>query len=125
MRAVETEAGTTEIETMSDNEINEAIAKECGWVCEDISSDSNPEDRACWSNSKTGEVQRRCPDYVNDLNLMAQAEDAVFGERDIYHEALTEVVERDNDPLPVSECRGTYRATARQRAEAFLNVKQI
>ena len=110
---------------MTDNAINEAIAKQCGWEFEGATSDSNPEDRSCWVNVKTGLVQRHCPDFTNDLNLMAQAEDAAFGERDIYHEALADVVERDNDSLPASECRGTYRASARQRAEAFLKLLNI
>ena len=110
---------------MTNQEINEAIAKECGWVFEGISSDSNPEDRPCWHNVKTRLVQRHCPDFVNDLNVSAQFEQSLFPVHvhqlsgpdrwKEYRETL--------DMICVGHAGGSILATARQRAEAFLRMK--
>ena len=65
------------------------------------------------------------PNYTGDLNACAQFEDALDymnGERSQYLAHLTRIVAQYNDDKPSSKCRGTHRATAAQRAEAFLRT---
>lgn len=87
---------------MTDYQINVAIARACECQC--------------------------VPNYCYDLNAMHEVEnglDYFDGTRGRYLGELTTIVAKANDELPPSKCRGTYRATARQRAEAFLRVKGL
>lgn len=99
---------------MSDQEINEAIAKATGWVCSE---------RGWWSHPTlpdNGGAEPFPPDYCIDLNAMHEAEKVLslgkgynqlkgFG---LYKTALAEVCDEQH---PID-------ATARQRAEAFLRT---
>ena len=111
---------------MTNQEINEAIAKECGWEFVDIAADSNPEDRPYWHHvAGFLRVQRHCPDFSNDLNVSAQFEQSLFPVHvhqlsgpdrwKEYRETL--------DMICVGHAGGSILATARQRAEAFLRMK--
>lgn len=89
---------------MSDEEINKAIAEICG-IC-------NSDEHGLLYKTNTGWV-RDCPDFCNDLNAMHEAE-AVLTERQFlsYAFALNDI---DGSLWGI-------RATARQRAEAFLRT---
>jgi hypothetical protein len=92
---------------MTDKQINIAIAKACGWKY--VNNETHAPDGSFWW-SKELEI----PDYCNDLNAMHEAE-KVFGEvysikSHEYEDWLQSIIEHDQ----------TWRATARQRAEAFL-----
>lgn len=105
---------------MTDNEINIAIAKACGW----------------WGIEQEGMMRpplstseyKMVPDYCHDLNAMHEVEnglDYFDGTRGDYLAALTTIVAKANDEVPPSKSRGIHRATARQRAQAFLRVKGL
>ena len=90
---------------MTDEQINIAIAEACGWK-------KLSEYNGAWGR----DLQRTylLPDYCNDLNAMHEAE-KVLGEiysikSHEYEDWLQSIIEHDQ----------TWRATARQRAEAFL-----
>lgn len=111
---------------MTDKEMNIAMAEACGarWRCVNAAShrqmsfddgkplavirDTTPEDIKFYA--------KKLPDYLHDLNAMYDAEEIFYGksgtfrgsEQTIIYERL---LARLNSPL---------RATARQRAEAFL-----
>jgi hypothetical protein len=90
---------------MSKEQINIAIAQACGWK-------KLSEYNGAWGR----DLQRTylLPDYCNDLNAMHEAE-KVLGEiysikSCEYDDWLQSIIEHDQK----------WRATARQRAEAFL-----
>lgn len=112
---------------MTNEEIRIAVAEEMGWqdvtVCHD-----------CVIGLPPGFTEDQCPegadefvpDYPNSLDACAEFEDSLTyakNERARYHDALNRICARDNEKLPPSQCRGTYRATARQRCEAFLRMR--
>jgi hypothetical protein len=74
---------------LTNEQINIAIAKSCGWDLLDI------------------------PDYCNDLNAMHEAENSIPHPSYFYQSNLTELCGGENR---------IYRATASQRAEAFLRT---
>lgn len=84
---------------MTDQEINVAIAEECGWLAAPNADGDLTEAHLTrtWVEwlGPNGEHESEPPDYVNDLNAM--------------HEALAS--------LPLEST-----STARQRAEAFLRT---
>lgn len=106
---------------MTDNEINIAIAKACGW----------------WGIEQEGMMRpplntseyKMVPDYCHDLNAMAQAEIAFDQDKAHgwhYWRELAEVVGADDEEVETWErYRLLLKATARQRAEAFLRVKGL
>ncbi len=86
---------------MNDNEINIAIAEACGW---------RPDKRGLGWLSPHGYYAPE-PDYLTDLNAMHSAEETLNSEQlDEYHVQL------------IMKTYRIYRATARQRAEAFLRT---
>lgn len=101
---------------MTNDQINRAIAEACGWT--DI-HDSGP-----WHNHKLwgyppelpgqgGNAYKYMPDYCTDLNAMHEAEDFFRGNEFLrYAEMLDSIIGSLNG----------IRATARERAEAFLRV---
>lgn len=92
---------------MTDTQINAAIAEACGWTVElshlqsgiDVVRDGN---------------RRPLPNYSTDLNAMHEAENYLAGKQFETYASL----------LGTSESGSLFgiRATARQRAEAFLRV---
>ena len=87
---------------MTNHKINVAIAEACGWT---------PDNRGLGWLSPHGYYAPE-PDYCSDLNAMHEAEKVLttFDEWDIYCVHL-------GDTQP-----SCAKATARQRAEAFLRV---
>jgi hypothetical protein len=83
---------------MTDEQINAAIAKACGWTCPSC------DDPACSSALR--------PNYCNDLNAMHEAE-ATLTEDQLWR--MAREIERNDE-------QWYFRATARQRAEAFLRT---
>lgn len=109
-----------------------AIAEACGWVrgsWAEYASTGLTDNKVKsgrvwtqngWSNSNTGEARDELPDYLNDLNAMNEAE-----------ETLDVNVESPNSPRyeysrilygMVPDKQQPFRATAAQRAEAFLRT---
>ena len=88
---------------MTDNQINKSIAEACGWV---------PDcDRGiCWD--QYGNAIITPPNYCNDLNAMHAAE-ATLTEDQLWR--MAREIERNDEEW-------YFRATARQRAEAFLRT---
>lgn len=108
------------------------IAEACGWVWVPWGGSPNftPIDiqklnAFAWDHPTHGRVsgpgssERQLPDYLNDLNAMAKAEDALKGLTDFpeYVRILALVCD-----CPLWAC---VSSTAAQRAEAFLRVKGL
>lgn len=92
---------------MTDDQINQAIAKACGIV------------------GKSGEIYKtpegwtvNCPEYCSDLNAMHEAEKTIFPYyATVYSNKLAKVTGAE-----MSDDTDYFCATARQRAEAFLRT---
>jgi hypothetical protein len=91
---------------MTDEQINAAIAKACGWTCPSC------DDPACSSALR--------PNYCTDLNAMHEAEKVLKG----YEQIATYVwhLENRSGDWSTDEHLMATHATARQRAEAFLRT---
>lgn len=91
---------------MSDQEINIAIAEACGWKFDDSME--------MWlSPNDIHFFPWQLPNYCNDLNAMHEAEEHLRGHQfQRYAEMLDDII----------GSLGGIRATARQRAEAFLRT---
>jgi len=96
-----------------------AIAEACGWT--DIhyapEGDLRPSPKP-WGKPTGISYSSPLPDYLNDLNAMAQAEQTLVGAQR-WHYADLLAAQGDSD------ASGYYRAataTAAQRAEAFLRT---
>jgi len=105
---------------MTDEQINAAIAKVCGWKLQ--GSQEHQEATKEWQFGHTfaidpsGKLVSRnaIPDYGNDLNAMHEAEKVLTRpQTDEYVTTLCLEVQ----PIP-----SLYNATACQRAEAFLRT---
>ena len=95
---------------MTDEQINAAIARACGWKSKE-ETNGVP---WLWRRTKsdgTIESSMEPPDYWNDLNAMHEAE-ATLSPHDLWTLAYN---------LPHQGALN-FRATARQRAEAFLRT---
>ena len=92
---------------MTDENINAAIAKACGWS--DIIE--HPEFGLMGVNLKTHGCRTGIEDYCNDLNAMHQAEETL-PDGELW-------TMKYNLPLQGGL---EFRSTARQRAEAFLQT---
>jgi predicted RNA-binding Zn-ribbon protein involved in translation (DUF1610 family) len=117
---------------MTDEQINDAIAKACGWT-QHIVSKEDPftcvncgasYSRSIWREweipyqwcEKDGKDRK--PDYANDLNAMHEAENlCIVGQHDMeYREALGDIC---------GQYQIIWHATSRQRAEAFLKTLNL
>lgn len=100
---------------MTDEQINVAIATHCGWT--DIRDD-------VWHGANMGVdehgLRSQIPSYCDDLNAMHEAE-KVLSPRDegMYFLTLKQLV---GDLIWYRDTCRNYRATARERAEAFLKT---
>jgi len=90
---------------MSDQEINEAIAEACG-------RERNP-DGGWYPDNGLRVGTQAIPDYCTDLNAMHEAEDELSGNQYMVYALMLDAVEGSLFGI---------RATARQRAEAFLKT---
>lgn len=103
-----------------------AIAEACGWK-KDERGWITPSGRRAEHNEMLDVsyrvVQHDCPDYLNDLNAMHEAEMVLTAlEWPAYRIALTKIC----TSYALVEWQGTaISATAAQRAEAFLRVKGL
>lgn len=80
-----------------------AIAKACG---------INPD----WYRTSEGDINiSPLPDYLNDLNAMRKAEDLIYSDANLACEYSRIICHSEDIPSPI-------RATASQRAEAFLKT---
>ena len=89
---------------MTDEQINAAIAEACGWRKEDgvWMWTANGIDRTCWE----------LWDWCTDLNAMHEAESTLTDDQ-LWR--MAREIERNDE-------QWYFRATARQRAEAFLRT---
>jgi hypothetical protein len=96
---------------MTNKQINAAIAETCGWKSKE-ETNGVP---WLWQRTKsdyTIESSMEPPDYCNDLNAMHQAEWSLTDDQ-LWRMARN--IERNDE-------QWYFRATARQRAEAFLRT---
>lgn len=103
-----------------------AIAEACGWRIEYIHG--NGMDCDVWVDPE-GLIREECPDYLNDLNAMHEAEKALteLQRGDYSHELLRMVaIRKPYNPRSMAWCHMDFfqvtHATAAQRAEAFLKT---
>lgn len=91
-----------------------AIAKACGWFCLDGNWYMPNGARASVDGGHNGP-----PDYINDLNAMAEAERVLTDAQEAgYFLELQKLIV----PLPYKHFSPCIRATAAHRAEAFLRT---
>lgn len=102
---------------MSDTEINEAIAKACGWRW-----DVNDKKETYWFHPNKPFLSfTKPPDFCSDLNACHEAEKVLWTDQiPKYCKFLWEAM-ADSPEANI----GTIHATARQRAEAFLRTKGL
>lgn len=96
---------------MTDEQINQRIAEACGW--EIFNKPLTGYGFAAYSKSPNGDPSPGIPDYCNDLNAMHEAEEFLSGNLWIGYV---------NDLANIEGNLFGIRATARQRAEAFLRT---
>ncbi len=102
-----------------------AIAEVCGWKKVDGNPAKHTRDR--WIDPKYAGryakdyavLERHLPDYLNDLNIMHEAEKVLTLEQcDLFDEKLKEILLSERHAT-VHDLY-TWHATAAQRAQAFL-----
>ena len=99
-----------------------AIAEACGWKRSDLRpSWCHPDN---WSMAKNGSYevwvsQDKLPNYLNDHNAMHEAEELFYSKADTLEGAERM---RDYSKLLCRIAKYPLRATASQRAEAFLRT---
>lgn len=117
-----------------------AIAEACGWKSVGYSlaglggyaprgyeqnplpsPEAHPEDWRLRFDKKIGEQWFSLPDYLNDLNAMHEAE-KILTEEDQWKQILLLAGNPDETKMGLIELRKVVRATAAQRAEAFLKT---
>lgn len=103
---------------MTDEEINEAIAKACGW--------KKPARKTVLNEKGFFVTQhaQSAPNYCNDLNAMHEAEESSVINLHDYGMHLYQIVVPLETRVFVKSDPNVYiwHATARQRAEAFLRT---
>ena len=102
---------------MNDTEQRIAIAKACHWTDIDWETNyfvSRSTPSATLRGNNPNGNRWEVPDYLTDLNAMHEAEATLTGETNYYHQLLIRMNNYDG--------LATVRATAAQRAEAFLRT---
>ena len=99
---------------MTNEQINIAIAKACGWDSDDIERGYT----LC-------QFSESVPDYCNDLNAMHEAEKVLtYEQAEQFEDELCDICDMENRhkeyPLPFRFA--VAHATAAQRTEAFLKT---
>jgi hypothetical protein len=96
---------------MTDEKINACIAAFCGWT------NIDPQHRSGRAPDREWLGNEFLPQYTHDLNAMHEAENQMSREdQRTMHVYLVHVLEREKQFVP------GWRATARQRAEAFVRT---
>lgn len=101
-----------------------AIAKACGWKFDAFNSKGDAKLALNWTTLE-GKLKNECPDYLNDLNAMHEAENHIpAADMDGYYDYLAEAA---GYKYSGGDDRNTHlfycvSATAAQRAEAFLRT---
>lgn len=98
-----------------------AIAEACGWS--DVKTEAVGSPAHSWPlcGSKAGVFSRLVPDYLTDLNAMHEAEGRALNGRqyDQWADTLCAIAIRNGE---TSRDLALARATAQERAEAFLRT---
>lgn len=106
---------------MTDEQINIAIAEACGYrPCTEQAYPNRP----AHLHPKTFEliIDIDLPDYCHDLNAMHEAWCSLSkDEHLLFRSELAEIVRRDGHIF--GPCRSACNASAKQRAEAFVRIK--
>ena len=105
---------------MTDKQINQRIAEACGWteIQDCVWRHHKPWGYPPLKAGQGGNAFKMLPDYCNDLNAMHLAEKVLTPkEEGVYFFTLKHLV---GDLIWHRDTCRNYRATARQRAEAFL-----
>lgn len=98
-----------------------AIAEACGWKVKrrDITGYNVWEPDAEFPAQLTNNIENKLPDYLNDLNAMHEAEKVLTSEKEAgYFLGLQKLIV----PPYLRHFAPCIRATAAQRAEAFLRT---
>lgn len=90
---------------MTDEQINQRIAEACGWV-------PDCDNGICWDQHGAAIITP--PDYCKDLNAMHEAEKVLMHADLLFEYGMHISIDHKYDCL--------LRATASQRAEAFLRT---
>lgn len=93
-----------------------AIAEACGWAPLKTTSIFSWRDAEGFLRHEI-----EIPDYLNDLNAMHEAE-KILTEEDQWKQILLLAGNPDETKMGLIELRKVVRATAAQRAEAFLKI---
>jgi hypothetical protein len=103
---------------MTSEQINKAIALECGWTCPNCGMDASK----C-SGCDFEDYPNRCiPHYCSDLNDMHEAWCSLSEDQHkLFRYCLQRIVIRDGHNC--GPCISVCNAIAIQRAEAFLRAK--
>ena len=108
---------------MTDQQINQAIAEACGFVClHEFQVDKDGAKFGFWEYPPTWTGPKKqpwCLDFCTDLNAMHEAEKVLRKKLSEYGNQLCEMTIVSKDDFP--ECY-IWHSTARQRAEAFLKT---
>lgn len=105
-----------------------AIAEACGWKnhdhpdCMALKDGWVMPEKWCLSPDGKLSLNHDRPDYLNDLNAMHDAEKAV--EKEVFYMMNLVKVMKESGTIGTRSDR-TYRATAAQRAEAFLKTLNL
>ena len=105
---------------MTNQEINIAIAKACGWSYRNADDGSGE----YWHNPQ-GKIKPDdlIPSYTIDLNAMHGAEKTLTDDKEgVYEAHIYLVCDVEPDTIFASDMRKVICATALQRAEAFLRT---
>ncbi len=107
---------------MTEEQQRIAIAKACGLtiVSDGITHHLTPCGKKT-EHDPEGCLLKECPDYLNDLNAMHEAEEMMI-EKDQSFKARYRIKLVFNSDYSVDNRQPHWRATAAQRAEAFLRT---
>lgn len=108
--------------TLADEQKRVKIASLCGW--QEV-PDKFYLDRKAWLKDGQRHATIDLPDYLTDLNAIAQAEAILSDEEHrLFRQHLWEMTDANHDwCFEDTQNRSYISANARQRAEAFLSLK--
>lgn len=115
---------------MTNQEINERVAKLCGWVASVETIEHNigyqwTEKRTCWSFPGRGR-HLRPPNYAESLDACREFESKLTGDdRSLYMDYIYLIIIQSNNNAVIGfeNQWAMWNATPLQRCEAFLRLK--